>query len=61
MIIECPICDMETEIESDDLPGSACDDIDWECPHCKSKMLIGWYAEIEVRGNIRPAQEQTND
>lgn len=46
---ECPCCEEESEVEMEDLPDRACDDMEYECPHCGSQMIIGWRAEIEVR------------
>lgn len=46
---ECPACEGECLIENEDLPDRACDDVEFECPHCNTEMRVGWYAEVEVR------------
>ncbi|VAW38880.1 hypothetical protein MNBD_GAMMA01-1294 [hydrothermal vent metagenome] len=46
---ECPHCHKEFEIEGDNLPDFACDDVIWECPECDKETKIGWYAVIEER------------
>lgn len=45
----CPSCEKVNEVEWGDLPGRACDDMEYECKSCGLEMLIGWCAEIEVR------------
>lgn len=47
MNINCPHCDREFDV-SDDLPQNACDDTEIDCD-CGAILLIGWYAEAEVR------------
>lgn len=49
MQFECPACLEENEIEIEDLPDRACDDMDFECAHCTTIVQIGWVAEVEVR------------
>lgn len=49
MEIECPFCKKESEVDGEDLPDNACDDAEYECPHCDYLMNIGWYATAEVR------------
>lgn len=56
MNIECPICNRVTDLDGDELPPLACDSNEWECPNCEATMLIGWYGEAEVRGNIQAAE-----
>lgn len=45
----CPACDEDNELEDEQLPKRACDDMRYECEHCGQEMTIGWVAEIEVR------------
>ena len=47
MIFTCPECEVDVEIE--DMPDRACDDMEWECPHCGYTTIIGWTAEVEER------------
>ncbi len=47
MIFECPECAVETDIEN--MPDRACDDMEWECPHCGYTTIVGWIAEVEGR------------
>ncbi len=49
MYITCPQCDTDSDVNGEDLPERACDDEDYECPHCGLEMTIGWVAEAEVR------------
>ena len=46
---ECPNCGDTCEVETQDLPDNACDEMNYECPHCDQLMKIGWHAEVEVR------------
>lgn len=49
MKINCPKCDAEIEIDSEQLPDCACDDADCTCPECDYDFKYGWYATLEVR------------
>ena len=42
--VTCPHCHEDVELESDDLPDNACDEIKGSCPSCDSPVIIGWYA-----------------
>lgn len=55
MLIQCQVCDAETELDCGDLPRDACDDTDWECPYCCSTFMIGWYASAEIRKVVNGA------
>ena len=46
---ECPYCGEENEIELEDLPDRACDEMGFECKHCENDMKIGWAPVIEIR------------
>ncbi len=48
-IFTCPACTMVNEVEPEDLPPRAYDDMYCVCQHCAQEMTIGWVAEIEVR------------
>jgi len=47
--INCPDCEKEIQVESEDLPLMACDDADIECPHCYHEFKFGWIAQLETR------------
>jgi len=47
--INCPKCEKEINVESEDLPERACDDGDIDCPHCEHSFKFGWIAELETR------------
>tara|TARA_R110000772_G_scaffold227268_1_gene337989 strand:- start:354 stop:503 length:150 start_codon:yes stop_codon:yes gene_type:complete len=49
MNIECPACEYDNELDSDDLPSHACDSVDFECSNCEHVFPIGWFAEAELR------------
>jgi len=49
MEIECPECKKTNEVEGDDLPANACDDIEFECSYCQHNFMIGWFADVELR------------
>jgi Zn finger protein HypA/HybF involved in hydrogenase expression len=49
LYLECPSCDAQIEIDGEILPGRACDEVGFDCPHCDQEMKIGWRAEVEVR------------
>jgi predicted Zn finger-like uncharacterized protein len=49
MIIECPNCEQDVNVESEDLPERACDDMEIDCGKCGHTFSIGWYAELEIR------------
>lgn len=50
MQVTCPYCDKEIDV-TDRLPGKACDEIDCECG---AELVIGWYAEAEIRDSKAP-------
>ena len=52
MYLECPVCYEKNDIDTEGMPDNACDNIRFECPGCGSSYDIGWYSEIEVRGEI---------
>ena len=49
MQVDCPYCENEINLECEDLPNNACDDLEIEYPHCDEHLKVGWYAEAEVR------------
>ena len=49
MKIECPNCEKDVDVRSEDLPDCACDDITVMCFACECEFRVGWYAELEVR------------
>ena len=49
MNIECPECEYDNELGSEDLPNRACDSCDFECVNCQNEFSIGWRAEAELR------------
>jgi hypothetical protein len=50
MEYECPICGYLNKDLDDSLPKLACDTTEHECGGCEGIVLIGWIAEVEVRG-----------
>jgi hypothetical protein len=54
MELECPVCQVESELDDIALPSKACDDNEWECPACSATMSIGWCAVAEVRSKPVP-------
>ena len=49
MNIECPECDHDIDLESEDMPDRACDETEIECPLCQHEFKVGWYATAEYR------------
>ena len=49
MEIDCPKCEKNNDLNSDDLPYRACDDKEYECKDCGHVFSIGWSAEAELR------------
>lgn len=47
-----PGCEEEREIEYEDLPDHACDEVIYYCEECGTEMKLGWHAEVEVRSVI---------
>lgn len=58
MILVCDVCNKENEVECEDLPELACDEEEFECRHCHSILLIGWYVEAECRGVVNEISER---
>lgn len=48
MNIDCPGCDWESHVESEDLPKLAGEAFDHECGHCGHVFVICWNAELEI-------------
>lgn len=50
MNIDCPKCEMNNELDHEDLPDKSCDDNEnYECLYCEHIFAIGWVAEAELR------------
>ena len=48
--IDCPKCEKTIDdVESEDIPGRACDDAVLECPHCEHEFKFGWTTTLETR------------
>ncbi|WP_299948890.1 hypothetical protein [uncultured Microbulbifer sp.] len=50
MFFECEDCLKQADIEIEDLPDHACDDVDLRCENCGVVFIVGWEAVIEIRG-----------
>lgn len=50
MNYECPVCGHNNIDVAESLPKLACDNSEHVCDNCDSIILVGWAAEVEVRG-----------
>jgi len=50
MEYKCPLCGYLNVDVTESLPGLVCDTAEHECGNCEETILIGWIAEVEVRG-----------
>ena len=46
--IECPECGKDHFFNNEDLTKNACDTKEFTCDHCKTKLNLGWYVEVEL-------------
>lgn len=52
MEYDCPKCGYTNEDLDDVLSNYACDTVEHQCDNCENVNLIGWIAEVEVRGEV---------
>jgi hypothetical protein len=52
MQVNCPYCDKKIDV-TDRLPDKACDENEIDC-ECGAELVIGWYAEAEIRDSKAP-------